>query len=305
MPEPPARWNYEYITPSLIMASELAGVVYAGETQYQRVEIIDTVPFGRCLILDGRTQSSEADEFVYHEALVQPALTSLAQPRSVFIAGGGEGATLREALSHNTVEQVVMVDLDREVVELCQEHLPNHHQGAFQDPRLTLIHEDARRYLEEDTARYDLIIIDIPDPLEGGPAYLLYTDEFYGVTRQRLNEGGLLIVQSGPCGPLNHQEVFTAIHHTLGAVFPNLAPYRVHVPSFGTLWGFIIAGSGPFLETTTAEEIDERIAERVTRPLRFYDGATHSGLFSMPKYIREALAVEERLITQDNPLYAV
>ena len=165
--------------------------------------------------MDGRTQSSEADEFVYHEALVQPALTSLAQPKSVFIAGGGEGATLREALSHKTVERVVMVDLDREVVDLCREHLPNHHQGAFQDPRLTLIHEDAGRYLEEDTARYDLIIIDIPDPLEGGPAYLLYTDEFYGVARQRLNEGGLLVVQSGPCGPLNYQEVFTAIHQSL------------------------------------------------------------------------------------------
>ena len=91
----------------------------------------------------------------------------------------------------------------------------------------------------------------------------------------------------------------------MGTVFPSLAPYRVHVPSFGTLWGFIIAGNNPFPIPAKGEEIDRRIAERVTRPLRFYDGATHAGLFSMPKYIREALAAEERLITKDNPLYAV
>ena len=305
MVDPPNRWYHEYITPNLFLASRLARVIHVGNTRYQRVEIVETIPFGRCLVLDGRTQSSEADEFIYHEALVQPALTSLPQPRSVFIAGGGEGATLREALSHNTVEQVVMVDLDQELVELCKHYLPNHHQGAFEDPRVTLAHQDAARYLEENAGKYDLIIIDIPDPLEGGPAYLLYTQEFYRLVAQRLANGGLAVVQAGPCGPLNYHEVFTAIHNTLSTVFPTLAPYRVSVPSFGSLWGFIIAGEQTDLSSLSPDEIDERIATRVTRPLRFYDGMTHTGLFSLPKYIREALAKEERLISRDNPLYAV
>ena len=86
----------------------------------------------------------------------------------MFIAGGGEGATLREALAHSTVERVTMVDLDQEVVELCKRHLPNHHQGAFDDPRLTLVHDDAYSYLEDNDDKYDFIIIDVPDPLEGG-----------------------------------------------------------------------------------------------------------------------------------------
>ena len=305
MLEPPSRWYYEYITPNLFLASHLTRVLYTGETRYQRIEIIETVPFGRCLILDGRTQSSDADEFVYHEALVQPGLTSLAHPRSVFIAGGGEGATLREVLSHRTVEQVVMVDLDQEVVELCQEYLPNHHQGAFDDPRLSLVHDDAARYLEENTARYDFLIIDIPDPLEAGPAYLLYTKEFYSLARQRLNNGGLMVVQAGPAGPLNYHEAFTAIHHTISAVFPNVAAYRVYIPSFGSCWGFILAGERLDPAVVSSHEVEARLAARLTRPLRFYDGSTHSGLFSLPKYLREALAREERVIARDNPLFAV
>jgi spermidine synthase len=256
-------------------------------------------------VLDGRTQSSEADEFAYHEALVHPGLTQVASPRSVFIAGGGEGATLREVLTQNAVERVTMVDLDQEVVELCKEYLPNHHQGAFQDPRVTLVHEDAAAYLGANPSKYDFIIIDIPDPLEGGPAYRLYTTEFYDLVRQRLNEGGLMVVQAGPCGPLNYQEVFTAIHHTIGSVFDGVASYRVHVPSFGSLWGFVLAGERLDAATLSPDEVDGRLAERLTRTLRFYDGTTHQGLFALPKYVREALATEDRLITLDNPLYAL
>ena len=305
MLDPPTRWYYEYITPNLYLASHLTNVLYAGTTPYQRIEIIDTVPFGRCLVLDGRTQSSEADEFVYHEALVQPGLTSLHNPRSVFIAGGGEGATLREALSHRTVEQVVMVDLDQKVVELCQEYLPNHHQGAFHDPRLSLVYDDAAAYLEANPQRYDLLIIDIPDPLESGPAYLMYTREFYRLASQRLNSGGVMVVQAGPAGPLNYHEVFTAVHHTISSVFPAVAPYRAYIPSFGSSWGFILAGETWEPSALTPEEIDARLEARTTRPLRFYDGSTHSGLFSLPKYVRQALVQEERLITRDSPLYAV
>ncbi|MBI4201074.1 MAG: polyamine aminopropyltransferase [Chloroflexi bacterium] len=304
MVEPLTRWHYEYITSELFLASHLTGILYAGKTRYQRVEIIETAPFGRCLILDGRTQSSEADEFVYHEALVHPGLTTVANPRSVFIAGGGEGATLREVLSHQTVERVVMVDLDQEVVKLCQEYLPNHHQGSFQDPRLTLLHEDAAAYLERNPERYDFLVLDIPDPLEGGPAYLLYTREFYSLVRQRLSEGGLLVVQAGPCGPINYNEVFTAIHHTIASVFPVVVPYRAHVASFGSPWGFILAGERLDPREMAANEVDARLAARLARPLRFYDGATHQGGFTLPKYIRQALAREERLITRDSPLYA-
>lgn len=305
MQDPPTKWYYEYITPDLFLASNLTNVFYSGETRYQRVEIIETEPFGRCLVLDGRTQSSEADEFVYHETLVQPALTSLVAPRSAFIAGGGEGATAREVLSHRTIERVVMVDLDQEVVELCQEYLPNHHQGAFQDPRMELVFTDAWKYLEMTRDRFDIVVMDIPDPLEGGPAYLLFTQEFYRLAQERLNPGGFIVAQAGPCGPLNYKETFTAIHHTMSTVFPSVTPYRCYVPSFGSPWGFVIASSGPVPTDLSPKDADERLAARLLRPLRHYDGITHQGLFLLPKYIRGGLREEKRVVTRNEPLYAL
>ena len=158
-------------------------------------------------------------------------------PRNVFIGGGGEGGTLREILAHRSVERAVMVDLDEQVVELCREHLPQHHQGAFDDPRTELIFGDARKYLETSNQQFDVMIMDLVDPLEGGPAYLLYTEEYYEIARARLKPGGILVTQSGPAGYLSLRECFTTIFKTLDQIFAHAAPYHTHVPSFITLWG--------------------------------------------------------------------
>ena len=299
-------WYMEYITSELVQSSGVRRVIYDGQTPYQKVQVIETGPFGRSLVLDGKTQSSESDEFAYHEGLVQPVMVAHPSPQRVFIAGGGEGATAREVLRHASVTRVVMVDLDQQVVELCKEHLPNHHKGSFDDPRLTLLHEDAVAYLRNSDEQFDVIIIDVPDPLEGGPAYLLYTKEFYRLATTRLAPGGLIVTQSGPCGPINVHEVFTAIHKTMSEELSNVSPYRVYVPSFGTMWGFIAAGlpDAPHVGEMPASEIDSRIASRLTSTLSYYDGVAHQGLFGLPKYIRSTIDRETRLITDDNPLYA-
>ncbi len=198
-----------------------------------------------------------------------------------------------------------MLDLDQEVVDLCKQYLPNHHQGAFQDHRLSLVYDDAARYLETHREQYDFLIIDVPDPLEGGSAYLMYTREFYRLAHQRLSNGGVMVVQAGPCSLINFREVFTAVHHTVTSAFPAVAAYRTYVPSFGSEWGFVLAGERLDYTVLTPQEIDGRPATRLTKPLRFYDGMTHQSIFGMPKFVREALAIEERLITRENPLYAI
>ena len=109
--------------------SSINGVLYSGKSKYQSIEVLENECFGRSLVLDGKTQSSQFDEFIYHQSLVQPPMIAHPKPEKVFIAGGGEGATAREVLRHNTVKQVTMVDLDQEVVEICQKYLPGHHQG--------------------------------------------------------------------------------------------------------------------------------------------------------------------------------
>ena len=304
---PRTIWYLEYITPDLVQASSVQQVIYEGDTPYQHVQVLETGPFGRTLVLDGKTQSSEADEWAYHEALVQPVMTAHANPRRVLVAGGGEGATIREVLRHTSVEDVVMVDLDRDVVELCKAHLPNHHQGAFNDPRVTLLHEDALAYLEASTVPFDVVIIDVPDPLEGGPAYLLYTVEFYELVRSRLAPGGLMVSQSGPTGPTNVHEVFSSIAQTMQRVFDHTSGYQVNVPSFGMMWGFIACGSAdaPNVAEVDPAEVDARLRDRLSSPLKLYDGAAHRGLFGLPKYVRDAIAAETRIITEDNPLYAI
>ncbi len=300
---PDGEWHYEYITPDLLQAERLDKVIFTGKTPYQSVTIQDTACFGRTLVLDDKTQSTELDEFVYHEALVQPAMISHPEPREVFVAGGGEGATIREVLSHKSVSRVVMVDIDAQVVELCKRYLPNHHNGAFDDPRLELHHADALTFLKETPERFDVAVIDVPDPLEEGPAYLMYTQEFYTLLKDRLKPQGVMVAQSGPTGPAFYLQCFSAVANTIRSVFPSVCAYEAFVPSFGSTWGFVVGSLGPGPAALSVESVDERIADRVGRELRHYDGVTHRGMFALPKYLREATATEERVITEATPLF--
>ncbi len=297
----PAKWFYDKISEDLIQLHSIKEVLYKGQTKFQSIEIIRTGSYGKCLVLDDKIQSSELDEFVYHEALVHPALICHPDPQTVFIAGGGEGATLREIFRHNTVKKVVMVDIDEEVISICKKYLPEHHQGSFEDERTELHHTDARKFLEESNETFDIIIIDLTEPIEEGPAYLLYTEEFYRIIRDKLTDNGIMSVQAGSAA-FNELLNFSAVYNTLKTSFPEVHPYQVDVPSFGGPWGFCLASLNinPFMST---EEIDNRLLSRGITDLKLYDGLTHQCMFSVPKHLRAELESQTRLITDDQPLY--
>ena len=308
----PGKWHFELVAPDLMALYRIKNIIHTGKTPYQTVDILDTDTFGRCLVLDGKTQSTEADEHIYHEALVHPALLLHPGPKSVFIGGGGEGATLREVLSHDSVHRVVMLDLDREVVELCQRYLPHHHQGGFDDSRVELRHEDARQYLVSCRDSFDVIVLDLVDPIEGGPSYRLYTQEFYNIAMSKLATGGLLVTQAGPAGLLSYTECFTAIARTLSMVFPRTYPYTAYVPAFTTLWGFVLAltDEAPRAERAWPEEpepgaVDSLISGRLSKELKYYDGITHRNMFSLPKYLRQGIEVEQRIVTDKDPVFMI
>ena len=296
------KWFVESVYPDLAVMLRIRKAFYSGETAFQKVEVLESDVFGRSLVLDGKTQSTEKDEFVYHESLVHPAMLCHPNPKSVFIGGGGEGGTLREVLAHNTVEQATMLDLDREVVELCRRYLPNHHQGSFDDPRTNLLYRDARTFLEEAGDGFDVIILDLVDPLEGGTAYLLYTDEFYRIAKSRLNPGGILVTQSGPAGLLSYEECFTTIYNTLSNVFAHTAAAQVHVPAFETLWGFTLASDSPLLHPPE-ESIDGLLSARVKKELKHYDAETHRGMFALPKHLRNGFRSETRINRDATPVF--
>ena len=301
----PGKWFFELITPDLLLLYRIKNTLYSGKTTYQAVEIFETETLGRSLILDGKTQSTEVDEHIYHEALVHPAMLYHSNPRWVFIGGGGEGATLRRVLAHSSVERVVMLDLDDQVVELCREYLPKHSQGAFDDPRVELQHQDARQYLANCKEFFDVMILDLVDPIEEGAAYPLYTQEFYRIASSRLNPGGVLVTQAGPAGLLNYAECFTSIVRTLSTVFEQVYPYTVYVPSFVSLWGFAVALTDSEPRDFGPKEVDSLISRRLPKPLRFYDGITHRHMFSLPSYVRTGIAQEQRLVTDERPVFMV
>lgn len=302
MDDDPSVWFSDTINPNFVQRYRVRGTLYTGRTRYQSMQIIDSCDFGRCLVLDGKLQSSQRDEFIYHEALVHPALITHSQPSTVFIAGGGEGATLREVLAHRSVKKTVMVDIDQEAVDVCRRFLPSLHQGCFDDSRVELLHLDARKYLSESKQKFDAIVIDITDPVEGGPSWMLYTREFYGIVAERLAPGGVLAVQSGPAN-LHDMAVFTAINCTLREVFPKVIPYTASVPSFGGAWGFMLAAKDPDPLALSASEIDHRLSVRVGKELRFYDGTTHQGMFRLPRYLRDAMCEQKSVITDQSPVF--
>jgi len=296
------NWFWEYVTPHLIQQFSISDILYSGKSEFQSIQVIDTPAFGKCLILDGKIQCSEADEFIYHESLVHPPMITHPQPETVFIAGGGEGATLREILAHSTVKRVVMVDIDKMVPDICKEFLPSLGQGSFEDSRVELLHMDAMKYLDETQQKFDVIIIDLTEPLEESPAYLLYTQEFYQGLKGKLTEEGLVALQSGSTSMVISLG-FIAVANTLRTAFSMVAPYQAEIPSFGGSWGFAVASQNLDPRELSPEEVDRRLSRRVNKPLRFYDGLTHRGMFSIPKYLREEMAREKRIITKDQPLF--
>jgi len=298
------NWFIESVYTDLNVMLKVREVFYSGSTAYQKVEVIDSELFGRSLVLDGKTQSTERDEHIYHETLVHPAMLCHPDPKQVFIGGGGEGGTLREVLCHNSVEMATMVDLDPEVVALCRQYLPNHHLGSFDDPRTNLIHEDARAYLQNTPDLYDVIILDLVDPLEGGTAALLYTQEFYALAKARLNSGGVLVTQSGPAGLLSFKECFTTIFNTLGTLFDHIKAVQVHVPAFQTLWGFTIVSDTAFPDVSEGDAEFE-LARRLSKKLKYLDGVSYSNMHSLLKFQRDGLRTEKRINKDSDPVFMI
>ena len=295
------NWIDDYFNNYELHKHAFKNIVCQVQSKIQKIIIVDTYSYGKCLILDNEFQSAEADEFIYHEALVHPSLILHPCAEHVLVLGGGEGATLREVLRHKKVKNAVMVDIDKEMINCAKEHLPTFHAGAFDDKRVELVIDDGRKYLERVNNQFDVAIIDVSDPLEGGHSYLLFTVEFYQIVAKKLKKDGILIVQSGAAS-IAENAVFTAICNTLSKVFPHIFPYVTYIPSYALQWGFVMATYNLGNLDITGEQIDERITSRVNGTLRFYDSITHHALFNLPKYLRTDIQKQTRVIRDKDPL---
>ncbi|CAA2963828.1 thermospermine synthase ACAULIS5 [Olea europaea subsp. europaea] len=188
-------WFEEELDADLKWSFALNRVLHRGTSEYQDIALLDTKRFGKVLVIDGKMQSAEVDEFIYHEYLIHPALLCHPNPKTMFIMGGGEGSAAREAFKHKSLDKVVMCDIDQEVVDFCRKHLTANHE-AFRNIKLNLVINDAKAELEERDEKFDIIVGDLADPVEGGPCYKLYTKSFYeNILKPKLSDNGIFVTQ--------------------------------------------------------------------------------------------------------------
>ena len=299
---PPGKWFVEFFTPGELHAHRALKVLETSETAFQKAALIKTSAFGSVLVIDGETQSSSLDEYFYHESLVCPALLAHRRPRTALILGGGEGATAREILNARGIERVVMADIDHNILRFAHKHLGAWHRGAFDDPRLTLMVQDAKKLVESTSLKFDLVYADLPSPIEHGLAFGLYTLEFYRRVRALLAPGGIFTTHAGPGTPLQF-ELHAALHNTLKRVFKTVRGYTAFIPSYDMPWSFLYCtDSGPDPEAIKAGALD-RAAAGLKRPLRYHDGRSIAGAFCLPKYYRGRIQASRALITQARPMF--
>jgi spermidine synthase len=266
-------------------------VLFEGRTPFQNVLIAKNETYGTMLFLDGALQSSEKDEFIYHESLVHPAMVAHPSPKRVLVIGAGEGATVREVLRHPTVEHVVMVDLDEALIELCKTHLGTWHQHAFADARLTLLFQDGLNFAKTCQEHFDIIILDLCDDSEDGQLAKLYHRDFYQDLARCLTPNGVLVTQANQMHPLHYHE-HVEIRTELAACFQSIYSYMSFVPSFFSPWSYIIATHATTLNVSKPDAVDTILKQRMLdAQLKYYDGITHQHMFSLPKALRHALCI--------------
>ncbi len=282
------QWYVEQFSPTEAHYHAVDRVYYAGRSQFQDIGIIGTPVFGKMLILDGDTQSSQADEKIYHEALVHPAMAGAGDRSDVLILGGGEGATLREVLRHPGVRRATMVDIDGDVVELSKQYLPEWSAGAFEEKRARVIVGDALKFLAEDKDQYGVIISDLTEPLEDSPSNPLFCDTVFRNIKSRLAPGGIYTLQASTAG-FHNLTLHTKMARTLRKYYKNVVSYYTHVPAFDNDWAFIACS-----DDVDLARLDEGEIEKYCGELRgenfFYDAQTHRRIFALPLYLRRALA---------------
>jgi spermidine synthase len=280
------QWYVDQVVEDQLHCYAIEDVLVDIKTHWQKIQIIKTKTLGKCLIIDGKIQSSEADEYIYHESLVHPSLILHPDPKEILVIGVGEGATLREILKYEDVH-IIAVEIDPEVINFAEQYLEEWHQGAFKDFRVKLIYEDGWKYMEETENYFDVIILDLPEPYPNTPAFRLYSSEFYKMVYDRLKPNGIMVTQ-GETTQWGQQERHFWIRKNIKNIFKDkVYSYQAYIPSFDSSWGFIMAGKGDLNPFKSIEEIDRLIKNRVKGELKFYDGITHLSLFYLPKYLRD------------------
>ncbi len=255
-------------------------------TEHQHLVIFQNPRMGRVMALDGVIQTTEADEFIYHEMLTHVPILAHGAAKRVLIIGGGDGGMLREVAKHLTVEHITMVEIDATVVEMCKEFLPNHSSGAFDDSRLNLVIDDGMRFVATTEEKFDVIISDSTDPI--GPGEVLFSENFYQACHRCLNEGGILVTQNGT--PFMQLSGVQTTAGRMNGLFADWHFYQAAIPTY-------IGGAMTFAWGTTDKGYRKLPLETLRQRFmgsgivtRYYNPEVHIGAFALPQYVLQAVS---------------
>jgi len=260
-------------------------VYFENKTDHQHLIIFENAKFGRVMALDGIIQTTEADEFIYHEMLTHVPLLAHGNVKRVLIIGGGDGGMLREVCKHASIEHITQVEIDDQVVEMCKEFLPKHSAGAYDDPRVNIVIDDGANFVRTCTEKFDVIISDSTDPI--GPGDVLFTSDFYENCKNCLAEDGILVTQNGVAF-MQLDEVTTTAKR-LKPYFSDQSFYCAAVPTYiGGVMTFAWATDNKTYRTLNDNVIKQRF-NTAGITCRYYNPAIHAASFALPQYIVNAL----------------
>lgn len=292
------QWISDIVGPGFAQVLAIDDILYDDRSAFQHIQVAHSPLFGRMLILDGAIQTTEKDEYLYHEMLVHLPLVSHPAPRRVLIIGGGDGGTLEEVLKH-PVEHVTMVEIDRAVVDVSRRYLPTISGAAFDDRRVRLLIEDGIAFVRSTRSRFDVILVDSTDPK--GPGMALFASEFYAACANALADSGVLAAQSGSL--LYQANLTDLVRRHLATLFPIVATYWAPVPAYpGTLWSFTVGTRRSDPREISPQTITGRL---LSIPTRFYSPASHAASLHLPPLPRLEWRDAVYRSEQDPPLQGI
>lgn len=260
--------------------------IYSGQSDFQRIDIFDTNEFGKIFTLDGLIMVTEKDEFIYHDMIVHVPMATNPDIKKVLVIGAGDGGTVRELTRYKTIERIDMVEIDKQVVDVCLEHFKQT-SCALNDKRVNLYFEDGIKFISQKTKEYDLIIVDSTDPI--GPGEGLFTRQFYSDCYAALNENGILVNQHESPYYDMYAKSMKRAHKRINEIFPISKVYQVHIPTYSSghwLFGFASKQYDP------VNDLDANAWNKLGLKTKYYNTDLHVGSFALPNYVIDMLNEE-------------
>ncbi|ACL18250.1 polyamine aminopropyltransferase [Desulfitobacterium hafniense] len=277
-------WYTEEHTENVRFSIKVDRQLYSGQSEFQRIDVFESKEFGTFFTLDGLMMVTQKDEFIYHDMIVHVPMATNPQIKDVLVIGAGDGGTVRELTRYDSIVNIDMVEIDKLVVDVCKEYLP---QTAckLEDPRVRLFFEDGLRFIRTKENSYDLIIVDSTDPF--GPGEGLFTKEFYGNCYKALKDDGILVNQHESPYYETYAQNMGRAHQRIKEFFPVCRVYQAHIPTYPSghwLFGFASKKYDPLID------IDEQAWNDLGIKTQYYNTEIHKGCFALPNYVKEQLA---------------